>query len=191
LTLHPGSNPTRSALEESMGRDGFEMVFGLAGGLPFTERRPAERAAAAETAAATAGAAAPRLFVRLGEPRPAPLGEMEVPVTLGVPLAALALAPVGSAFVAGSPLTSQWLDALGLWIPLPESHLTVVLRALPGAVTFARFQTTVRVPGEGRTLRFSVLHTSSGLRISGEAACVPPHAFGTRTGALSPPLVAH
>ncbi len=169
-----------------MGR--FEMVFGLAGGLPLTERRLTARG---EAVAAAAGAAPPRLFVRLGEPRPTPPGEVEVPVTLGVPLASLALAPIGSGFVAGSPLAILWLDDQGICTDLPESHLTVVLRTLPGAATFARFQTSVRVPGAGRALRFSVLHASSGRRTSGEAAYAPPYAFGTRRNALAPRLVAH
>jgi hypothetical protein len=170
-----------------MGRDGFEMVFGLAGGLPLTERR----LAACAQAAAAGGAAAPRLFVRLGEPRPAPLSEVcevEVPVTLGVPLASLALAPIGGGFVAGSPLAILWLDDQGSCTHLPDSRLTVVLRRLPGAATFARFQTVVRVPDAGRALRFSVLHTGSGLATSGEAAYAPPYAFGTRQETLAPRL---
>jgi hypothetical protein len=188
LKLYPGSNLTRpGALEESMGREGFEMVFGLAGGLPLTERR----LAAYGEAAAVGGAVPRRLFVRLGEPRPAPLSEVcevEVPVTLGVPLASLALAPVGSGFVAGSPLTIRWVDDQGSSTHLPDSHLTLVLRTLPGAATFARFQTVVRVPGAGRALRFSVLHAGSGLATSGEAAYAPPRVLAET---LAPRFVTH
>jgi hypothetical protein len=171
-----------------MGQDGFEMVFGLAGALPIAARR---LAACGEAAGAGATAAALRLFVRLGEPRPAPLGEIEILATLGVPLAALALAPIGSGFVAGAPLAILWMDDQGSCAHLPESHLTVVLRTLPRAATFARFQATVRIPGSGRTLRFSVLHTGSGLRTSGEAACAPPCSFGSRPGVLAPRLATH
>ncbi len=168
-----------------MGQDGFEMVFGLAGTLPIAERR---WVACGQMAGAPARR---RLFVRLGEPRPAPPGEMEVLVTLGVPLAALALAPIGSGFVAGTPLTILWVDDKGSCTGLPDSHLTVVLRTLPRAATFARFQTVVRIPDTGRTLRFSVQHTNSGLRTSGEAACARPCASGECPGALAPSLVAH
>ena len=169
-----------------MGQDGFEMVFGLAGALPIVERR-----LAAYGQAAGAGAPAPPLVVRLGEPRSAPLGEMEILATLGVPLAALALAPIGSGFVAGSPLTIAWVDGEGSSTDLPESHLTVVLRALPRTATFARFQSTMRIPDTGRTLRFSVLHTTSGLRTSGEARCAPLSTFAARPGVFPSRLAAH
>jgi hypothetical protein len=108
-----------------------------------------------------------------------------------VPLAALALAPIGSGFVAGSPLTIAWVDGEGSCTDLPESHLTVVLRTLPRTATFARFQTTVLIPDTGRTLRFSVLHTSSGLRTSGEARCAPLSASGARPGVFPACLAAH
>jgi hypothetical protein len=171
-----------------MGQDGFEMVFGLAGALPVAAGRLAARG---EMAGVGAAAAALRLFVRLGEPRPAPLGEIEILVTLGVPLAALALAAIGNGFVAGTPLTVRWMDDRGSCNDLPASHLTVVLRTLPRAATFARFQTLVHIPDTARRLRVSVLHTASGLRTCGEAACAPPFACGAWPGALAPRLVAH
>jgi VWFA-related protein len=114
-----------------------------------------------------------RLVVQLGEPRRASHGQMEIPVTLGVPVASLALTPRGAGYVARTPLAILATDEKGGRADLPPTHLEVMLRTLPKAGTFARFRTTIRVRNLGQTLVFSVLDPVKGGSIWGEAAYAP------------------
>jgi hypothetical protein len=153
-----------------MGRGGFEMVFGLAGAQPVMARRRGMAAVELPVDAAAVRPVVRRLFVRLGEPARAALGGVDLPVTLGVPVAALALTPLGTGFVAETPLEIVATDETGRCTDLPASHLTIVLWGAPGAGTYARFQIVVRIREVGQALRFSVHHAVSGLWTSGEAA---------------------
>jgi VWFA-related protein len=109
-----------------------------------------------------------KLIVQLGEPRR--LGrDFEVPVTLGVPVEALALTPNGKGYLAEIPLAIATLDGDGGRADLPASHLKVAVTALPRTGTFARFQTVVRLRQAGQQLVFSVPDPVSGQVLWGQA----------------------
>jgi VWFA-related protein len=114
-----------------------------------------------------------RLIVRLGEPKGAGRGQMEVPVTLGVPVESLALTPKGSGYIAETPLAIVAMDPQGGRAELPASHLKVTLKTLPKTGTYARFQTVVRLRDVGQRLVFSVQDPANGTAIWGEAQYAP------------------
>ncbi|HEY0511269.1 MAG TPA: VWA domain-containing protein [Thermoanaerobaculia bacterium] len=114
-----------------------------------------------------------RLIVQLGAPRPAGRGQMEIPVTLGVPVESLALTPKGKGYIAETPLAIVAMDDKGGRADLPPSHLKVDLKTLPRKGTYARFQTAVRVRDVGQKLVFSVQDPVNGTAIWGEAKWAP------------------
>jgi VWFA-related protein len=114
-----------------------------------------------------------RLIVQLGEPKWAGRKQMEIPVTLGVPVESLALTPKGGGYEAETPLAVVAMDDDGGRSDLPGSHLKVALKTPPPAGTYARFQTKVRVRDVGQRLVFSVQDPLNGTAIWGEAAYVP------------------
>jgi VWFA-related protein len=115
-----------------------------------------------------------RLIVQLGAPKRVGRGQMEIPVTLGVPVESLALTPKGAGYVAETPLAVVAMDGQGGRADLPASHLAVALKAPPKAGTFARFQTAVRIRDTGQRLVFSVQDPVNGTAIWGEAEYAPP-----------------
>ncbi len=133
-----------------------------------------ENAMKAESALLFGGAEQDRrLIVRLGAPKPAGRGELEIPVTLGVPVESLALTPKGSGYLAETPLAVVAMDDKGGRADLPESRLRVALKGAPAAGTYARFQTAVRVRDRGQRLVFSVQDPLAGTALWGEAVYVP------------------
>jgi VWFA-related protein len=133
----------------------------------------------AESVALFGGAAGDRrLLVRLGEPRRAAHGLLEIPVTLGVPVESLALTARKSGFVAETPLAVLATDVKGRRADLPPTRLRVALRTLPRSGTFARFQTAILVRDIGQTLVFTVLDPVKGSSLWGEAAYAPQEAAG-------------
>ena len=92
-----------------------------------------------------------------------------MPVTLGVPVEALALTPNGKGYLAEIPLAIAALDGDGGRADLPASHLKVAVTALPRTGTFARFQTVVRLRQAGQQLVFSVPDPVSGQALWGQA----------------------
>jgi hypothetical protein len=115
-----------------------------------------------------------RLIVRLGEPKRAGRGRLEIPVTLGVPVESLALTPKGAGYIAETPLAVVAMDGKGGRADLPGSRLSVALTGAPKAGTYARFQTVVRVSDAGQRLVFSVQDPVAGTAIWGEVEYTPP-----------------
>jgi VWFA-related protein len=109
-----------------------------------------------------------RLIVKLGEPRRQGR-DFEVPVTLGVPVEALALTPQGKGYLAEIPLSIATLDGDGGRADLPASHLKVAVTTLPRTGTYARFQTVVRLRQAGQRLVFTVPDPVSGQALWGQA----------------------
>jgi hypothetical protein len=114
--------------------------------------------------------------VRLGEPKRAGRGQMEIPVTLGVPVESLALTPKGGGYTAETPLAIVTMDDKGGRADLPASRLKVDLKTPPRTGTYARFQTAIRVRDIGQRLVFSVQDPVNGTAIWGEAEFAPPQA---------------
>jgi VWFA-related protein len=110
-----------------------------------------------------------RLIVRLGTPRRAGRGDVEIPVTLGVPVDSLALTPRGGGYVAETPLAVAAMDAKGGRAELPTSRLKVQMKALPPTGSYARFQTKVRLRDLDQRLVFTVRDPARGAALWGEA----------------------
>ena len=97
-----------------------------------------------------------RLKVLLGEAKPRGRREIELPVTLGVPVEALALTPSGRGYVAEAPLAVAALDEQGGRTEMPQAKLRVTIREIPQAGGLARFQTTLRLRRAPQRLVFTV-----------------------------------
>jgi hypothetical protein len=113
-----------------------------------------------------------RVRVELGEPRP--LGrkgkEVEVPVTLGVPVEALALTSAeGGGYVAEVPLAIAAVDEKGGRAELPGSRLRVAVAEVPPAGGYARFRTSLKLRRLPQRLVFTVRDAASGEILWGEA----------------------
>jgi hypothetical protein len=98
---------------------------------------------------------------------------VEVPVTLGVPVEALALTPKGSGYFAETPLAVAVMDGRGGRSDLPGSRLQVEIQKPPAAGTYARFQTVVKLRETRQRLVFTVHDPVEGKAIWGEAAFEP------------------
>jgi len=102
-----------------------------------------------------------RLLVEIG-PSKKHGGNFDVPVTLGVPVEALALTPRGKGFMAEVPLAVATEDKAGNRATLSSSSLKVAIATLPKAGTYARFQTVVRLSSLEQRLVFTVPDPISG-----------------------------
>ena len=110
-----------------------------------------------------------RLRVELGESRPAGRREVEVPVTLGVPVEALALIPAdGGGYVAEVPLAIATLDEKGGRAELPGSRLRISVAQPPPAGGYARFRTVLKLRRRPQRLVFTVRDAASGQMLWGE-----------------------
>ncbi len=114
-----------------------------------------------------------RLIVQLGKPRRAGRGQVEIPVTVGVPVESLALMPKKTGFVAEAPLAVVAMDDRGGRADLPTSRLKVALETPPRAGTFARFQTVVRLRDTEQRLVFTVHDAVNGNALWGQADFKP------------------
>ena len=109
-----------------------------------------------------------RLIVELGEPERRG-GAFEVPVTLGVPVEALALTPKGKGYQAVVPLAVSTEEEDGRRANLSGPQLKVTIASLPQAGTYARFHTVVRVLDPKQRLIFTVHDPVSGRALWGQA----------------------
>jgi VWFA-related protein len=114
-----------------------------------------------------------RLIVQIGEPRAAGRRKVDVPVTLGVPVEALALKPDGDGYLAETALAVASLDGDGERAELPTLRLRVKIPQVPPAGTYARFQTVVKLRRVEQRLVFTVHDAVSGSMMWGEAEVVP------------------
>jgi hypothetical protein len=96
-----------------------------------------------------------------------------VPVTLGVPVEALAPRAEGQGFLAEVPLGVAVEDKKGGRAELPSLHLKVLLTKLPQAGTYARFQTALELRDVEQRLVFTVQDPASGQTLWGQADFVP------------------
>ena len=111
-----------------------------------------------------------RLRVEPGEARRIGRREVEVPVTLGVPVEALALTPDAErGYVAELPVAISVLDEKGGRSDLPGTRLRVVVRQVPPAGTLARFQTVIKLRRLTQRVVFTVRDPASGRFLWGEA----------------------
>ncbi len=102
-----------------------------------------------------------RLIVELGTAKKRGKN-LEVPVTLGVPVEALALKPQGEGYLAEVPLAVAAEDADGRRADLPALRLEVQIAALPHAGTYARFRTVLHLRDAKHRLVFTVPNPENG-----------------------------
>lgn len=109
-----------------------------------------------------------RLIVQLGKAERRGKN-LQVPVTLGVPVDALAIEPQGKGYRAEVPLAVLVEDEDGRRADLPGLRLEVTFAELPRAGTYARFRTTVQLRNQAQRLVFTVQDPSSARPLWGEA----------------------
>ncbi len=114
-----------------------------------------------------------RLVVQIGQPRPAGRKEVELPVSLSVPIDALVLTQGEGGYVAELPLAVSAIDAKGGRADLPGMRLKIVLRQIPKGGGLARFQTVVKVRRLEQRLVFTVEDATRGSFLWGEARYTP------------------
>lgn len=114
-----------------------------------------------------------RLIVEIGAARKAGRRDVEVPVTLGVPVEALALIPGNRGYSAETPLAIAVEDRQGERADLPPLKLQVQIREVPKRGTFARFQTKLRLRDVDQHLVFTVHDAVNGSAIWGEGGYAP------------------
>jgi VWFA-related protein len=114
-----------------------------------------------------------RLKVLLGTMKPLGRKEMDLPVTVGVPVEALALTPSGRGYIAEAPLAVAALDQKGGRAEIPTSKLRVAVKEPPKAGGYARFQTTLRLSRVPQRLVFTVRDEVNGVTIWQEVVVKP------------------
>jgi VWFA-related protein len=103
-----------------------------------------------------------RLKVLIGRMKPVGRKEIEIPVTVGVPVEALALTPSGKGYIAEAPLAVAALDEKGGRAEIPTAKLRVAVKEPFRAGGFARFETTLRLNRVHQRLVFTVRDEVSG-----------------------------
>jgi VWFA-related protein len=114
-----------------------------------------------------------RLRIVLGRGKPLGRQEMDLPVTVGVPVEALALTPSGRGYIAEAPLAVAALDQKGGRAEIPTSKLRVAVKEPPKAGGYARFQTTLRLRRAPQRLVFTVRDEVNGVTIWQEVVVKP------------------
>ena len=114
-----------------------------------------------------------RLKILLGDAKPRGRREIELPITLGVPVEALALSPSGRGYVAEAPLAVVALDEQGGRTEIPLARLRVSIKDIPAAGTLARFKTTLRLRRIPQRLVFTVRDEVNGGTMWQEVAFAP------------------
>lgn len=117
--------------------------------------------------------AARRLIVELGAARSVGHHEVEVPITVGVPVEALLLLPGGKGYGAEAPLAVAAEDKEGGRADLPPLKIRVEVKEAPKKGTFARFQTKLKLRDAEQHLVFTVHDAVDGEAIWGDAEYVP------------------
>jgi VWFA-related protein len=114
-----------------------------------------------------------RLRIVLGKGKALGRHEMEVPVTVGVPVEALALTPSGKGYIAEAPLAVAALDRKGGRAEIPTAKLRVAVKEPPKAGGYARFETTLRLNRAPQRLVFTVRDEVNGTTLWQEIAIQP------------------
>ncbi|HEX3127964.1 MAG TPA: VWA domain-containing protein [Thermoanaerobaculia bacterium] len=114
-----------------------------------------------------------RLKILIGQVKPLGRKEIEIPVTVGVPVEALALTPSGKGYIAEAPLAVAALDGKGGRAEIPTAKLRVAVKEPFRAGGFARFQTTLRLSRAQQRLVFTVRDEVNGNTIWQEVDLQP------------------
>jgi VWFA-related protein len=110
------------------------------------------------------GQEADRIRVTAGEPRRAGLWKVELPVTLEIPAASLTPLPVEGGYEVQALLSMGSLDTGDGRARLQTLPLRLTLPAVPGPGTYARYETTLKLPTGKQRVVFSVEDATGGGR---------------------------
>ncbi len=122
-----------------------------------------------------------RLRILLGEVKPVGRKEIDVPVTVGVPVEALALTPSGRGYVAEAPLAVASVDGDGGRAEIPTAKLRIAVKEPPRAGGYARFETTLRLRKARQRLVFTVRDEVNGGTLWQEVELTPRDMVATAT----------
>ena len=114
-----------------------------------------------------------RLKILIGRMKPFGRKEIEIPVTVGVPVEALALTPSGRGYIAEAPLAVASLDDKGGRAEIPTAKLRVSVKQPPQAGGYARFETRLRLRRAPQRLVFTVRDEVNGNTIWQEVDLQP------------------
>jgi VWFA-related protein len=123
---------------------------------------------------AAPGQGGPQLRVEAGQPPAGGGGQLELPVTLLLPVSALAISAEGSGFVADVPLLVAALDKQGGRVDLPGSVLHFRFAAAPRANGVARFRTSLKLRRIDQRVVFAVPDAQSGTVLTTYLEVHPP-----------------
>lgn len=125
----------------------------------------------------------PRMMVKLEEPEPQGRREMELPVTLGIPVAGFTALPVDGRYVADLVLHVFALDDQGRRSDIPGVPIRVATQEPPPEGRYVPYSTRLRLRQTGQHLVLAVFDPVSG-RISTAEFDTAPAARGEKRGAL-------
>lgn len=111
---------------------------------------------------------------KLGQPVNSGRREMEVPISLAVPVEAVTFVPVGGKWAAEIELRVSAVDANGGRAPVPMVPLTLTTDTEPKPGTAVRYDTRVKLRRVANHLRLAVYDPLSGRILTGQAEVAPP-----------------
>ncbi|HEX5759857.1 MAG TPA: VWA domain-containing protein [Thermoanaerobaculia bacterium] len=114
------------------------------------------------------------LPIQVGEIRKGGRREIEVPLTVAIPVDAITVVPVGDKWVAELELRVAAVDEDGRRAPVPVVPLTVTTPTKPEAGKHIPYSTTVRLRRAKQRLIVAVFDRASGVLLSAEVEVVPP-----------------
>lgn len=114
------------------------------------------------------------LELKLGAPVPSGRKEMEVAVSLAIPVDAVTFVPLNGKYVAELELRVAAVDTGGNAAPVPAVPITLSADEQPKAGTFVRYDTKLRLRKLPHHVNFALYDPLSGKILTGEADVVPP-----------------
>ncbi|MFL6194469.1 MAG: VWA domain-containing protein [Thermoanaerobaculia bacterium] len=114
------------------------------------------------------------LELKLGTPVPSGRKEMEVAVSLAIPVDAVTFVPLNGKYVAELELRVAAVDTGGNSAPVPAVPITLSAGEQPKAGTVVRYDTKLRLRKLPHHVNFGLYDPLSGKILTGEADVVPP-----------------
>ena len=112
--------------------------------------------------------------LQVGTPAAAGRKEMDVPVSLAIPVGAITFVPIEGKYTAELELRVSAVDTGGNRAPVPVLPVTLKAAEQPKAGTFVPYQTKIRLRRMPHHLMLALFDPLSGKIITAEADVVPP-----------------
>lgn len=114
------------------------------------------------------------MAIRLGAPVASGRREMEVPVSLAIPVDAITFVPVNGKQTAELELRVSAVDAGGNRSPMPAIPVTLTAVEAPRAGTFVRYDTRLKLRKQPHHLTLAIFDPLSGKILTARTDVVPP-----------------